>query len=200
MPAPAPGTQWAGLISAPVREHSRKPDAFYELIEVYFPNLAKIELFARHARPRWDRWGADAPEPVAAEFAMPPRRAQPPPQTNAAAPETAPAVIAHHYTEGGMVEPAARSWLSAAKLALSRSAPVEANRYVDAGLSLTSHLPDGAERHSLELALQLIRVNALWSLKGYNESEVVATLTAAQRLLNAGGGTDGQRISVLSGL
>ncbi|HZZ25408.1 MAG TPA: adenylate/guanylate cyclase domain-containing protein [Roseiarcus sp.] len=114
--------------------------------------------------------------------------------------ETAPAVLAHHYTEGGIVEPAARSWLLAAKLALSRSAPVEAGRYVDAGLSLISHLPDGAERHSLELALQLIRVNALWSLKGYNAPEVVATLTKAQRLLDAGGGTDGQRISVLSGV
>ena len=114
--------------------------------------------------------------------------------------ETAPAVIAHHYTEGGIVEPAARSWLSAAKLALSRSAPVEADRYVDAGLSLISRLTDGAERHSLELALQLVRVNALWSLKGYNAPEVVATLTTAQRLLDAGGGTDEQRISVLSGL
>jgi predicted ATPase len=51
--------------------------------------------------------------------------------------DAAPAIIAHHYTEGGMAEPAARSWLSAAKLALSRSAPVEANHYVDAGLSLS---------------------------------------------------------------
>jgi class 3 adenylate cyclase/tetratricopeptide (TPR) repeat protein len=114
--------------------------------------------------------------------------------------DAAPAIIAHHYTEGGMAEPAARSWLSAAKLALSRSAPVEANHYVDAGLSLISRLTEGVERHSLELALQLVRVNALWSLKGYNASEVVATLTAAQKLLNVGGGTDEQRISVLSGL
>jgi len=62
-PAPAPGTQWPSLIQAPVREHSRKPDEVYALIESYFPTLPKIELFARHARPGWDRWGSEAGSP-----------------------------------------------------------------------------------------------------------------------------------------
>jgi MT-A70 protein len=57
IPAPAPGRQWPSLIEASVREHSRKPDAIYKLIEAYFSNLPKIELFARHARSGWDRWG-----------------------------------------------------------------------------------------------------------------------------------------------
>ena len=48
--------------------------------------------------------------------------------------EAAPAIIAHHYTEAGLDEPAARYWLAAAELALSRSANAEADRYVDAGL------------------------------------------------------------------
>jgi N6-adenosine-specific RNA methylase IME4 len=63
IPAPAPGTQWPGLISAPVREHSRKPDQVYELIEAYFPTLPKIELHARSAtlRPGWDMWRLEAP-------------------------------------------------------------------------------------------------------------------------------------------
>jgi N6-adenosine-specific RNA methylase IME4 len=60
-PAPAMGTQAQSVIFAPVREHSRKPDEAYEIIESYFPSLPKIELFARHARPGWDRWGAEAP-------------------------------------------------------------------------------------------------------------------------------------------
>jgi hypothetical protein len=47
---------------ASVRDYSRKPDEAYELIESYFPNLPKIELFARRARPGWDRWGAEVPE------------------------------------------------------------------------------------------------------------------------------------------
>ena len=66
-PAPAMGTQAMSLIEAPVREHSRKPDQAYEIIESYFPTLPKIELFARGARPGWDRWGAEAPEAKAAE-------------------------------------------------------------------------------------------------------------------------------------
>jgi N6-adenosine-specific RNA methylase IME4 len=61
IPAPAPGTQWHSLIEAPVREHSRKPDQAYEIIEAYFPNMPKIELFARAARTGWDAWGNEAP-------------------------------------------------------------------------------------------------------------------------------------------
>ena len=65
IPAPAMGEQWESLIMAPVGEHSAKPDAFYELIEAYFPNLPKIELNARRARPGWDVWGLEAPEAAA---------------------------------------------------------------------------------------------------------------------------------------
>ena len=62
IPAPAMGTQWESVIDAPVGKHSEKPDKFYELIEAYFPNLPKIELNARAARPGWDAWGNEAPE------------------------------------------------------------------------------------------------------------------------------------------
>ncbi len=61
VPAPAPGTQFPSVIHAPVREHSRKPDEAYEIIEAYFPSLPKIELNARAARPGWARWGYEAP-------------------------------------------------------------------------------------------------------------------------------------------
>lgn len=60
IPAPAMGTQWDSVIDAPVGRHSAKPDAFYELIESYFPNLPKIELNARQARAGWDRWGNES--------------------------------------------------------------------------------------------------------------------------------------------
>lgn len=62
VPAPAPGTQWESVIDAPLGRHSEKPEKFYELIESYFPNLPKIELNARNARPGWDSWGNEAPE------------------------------------------------------------------------------------------------------------------------------------------
>jgi N6-adenosine-specific RNA methylase IME4 len=44
IPAPTPGTQSSSLISAPVREHSRKPDEAYEIIQGYFPTLPKISV------------------------------------------------------------------------------------------------------------------------------------------------------------
>src|SRR5208282_1806044 len=56
--------------------------------------------------------------------------------------EASPAIIAHHYTEAGLAEPAARNWLVAAESALSRSAYAEAGSYVDAGLALMPRLTD----------------------------------------------------------
>lgn len=61
VPAPAMGTQVESLVDAPVGRHSEKPEKFYQLIERYFPNLPKIELNARAARPGWDAWGYEAP-------------------------------------------------------------------------------------------------------------------------------------------
>lgn len=45
------------LIVSPVREHSRKPDEQYEKIERLYPDVPKIELFARRKREGWDVWG-----------------------------------------------------------------------------------------------------------------------------------------------
>ena len=114
--------------------------------------------------------------------------------------ELAPAIIAHHYTEAGLAEPAARHWLKAAELALSRSAPIEAHRYVEAGLALIPNLADGPDRQSLELAMQIACANALFALKGYTAPDTVAALTIAKNLLDAGVGVDLQRFSVLFGL
>ena len=114
--------------------------------------------------------------------------------------EASPAIIAHHYTEAGLAEPAARNWLVAAESALSRSAYAEARRYVDAGLALMPRLTDVGNSQSLELGLQLARMNALVPLKGFTGAETVATLTDAKRLLNSGIGTDLQRFSVFYAL
>jgi N6-adenosine-specific RNA methylase IME4 len=57
IPAPSPANRPASVISAKRREHSRKPDETYALIERMYPDLPKLELFARHARPGWDCWG-----------------------------------------------------------------------------------------------------------------------------------------------
>lgn len=44
------------LILAPVREHSRKPEDQYSMVESLFDG-PYCELFARQTRPGWDAWG-----------------------------------------------------------------------------------------------------------------------------------------------
>jgi N6-adenosine-specific RNA methylase IME4 len=39
------------------REHSRKPEQVYEAIEAMYPNLPRLELFARNPREGWKQWG-----------------------------------------------------------------------------------------------------------------------------------------------
>jgi N6-adenosine-specific RNA methylase IME4 len=51
-----PGRRAVNLISSRKREHSRKPDEFYDLIEKCSP-APRLELFARHPRQGWEQWG-----------------------------------------------------------------------------------------------------------------------------------------------
>jgi N6-adenosine-specific RNA methylase IME4 len=62
IPAPAPGDQYASAIQAPRGKHSAKPFAFREMIEEMFPNLPRIELFAREQFAGWDAWGNEVAE------------------------------------------------------------------------------------------------------------------------------------------
>jgi N6-adenosine-specific RNA methylase IME4 len=65
IPCPSEDLRRPSIIHAPVGKHSEKPDAAYELIELYFPNLPKIELNARKRRAGWEAWGFEAPEAAA---------------------------------------------------------------------------------------------------------------------------------------
>jgi N6-adenosine-specific RNA methylase IME4 len=50
------------VIACSAREHSRKPDEVYGIIERMYPQGKYLELFARKAKPRkkWTFWGAEA--------------------------------------------------------------------------------------------------------------------------------------------
>jgi class 3 adenylate cyclase/tetratricopeptide (TPR) repeat protein len=114
--------------------------------------------------------------------------------------ESPPATIAHHFTEAGLAEEAARSWLAAAELALSQSAPVEAERHASTGLALIPRIAAGPERDALQLGLLLARANALVPLKSISAPETFAAMTEAKQLLDRSIGTDLQRVSILFGL
>lgn len=55
----APARSQVNMIQTRKREHSRKPDEQYELIEACSPP-AYLELFARGKRPGWTTWGNQA--------------------------------------------------------------------------------------------------------------------------------------------
>jgi N6-adenosine-specific RNA methylase IME4 len=65
-----PGRTQVNVIAKQKREHSRKPDEAYELIEACSPGPF-LEMFARGSRPGWSTWGnqADEYEPDWATYA-----------------------------------------------------------------------------------------------------------------------------------
>lgn len=65
-----PGRTQVNVIAKQKREHSRKPDEAYDLIEACSPG-PRLELFARGSRPGWATWGnqADDYQPTWATYA-----------------------------------------------------------------------------------------------------------------------------------
>lgn len=55
----APGRRQVNLIATQKREHSRKPDELYPVIEACSPG-SFLELFARYPQPGWTAWGNEA--------------------------------------------------------------------------------------------------------------------------------------------
>lgn len=47
------------MISAQVREHSRKPDETRDRLIQLMGDVPRIELFARQSHPNWDSWGLE---------------------------------------------------------------------------------------------------------------------------------------------
>jgi len=48
-------------------KHSKKPTCAYEMIEKLYPNINKIELFARQKREGWDVWGNEVESDIELE-------------------------------------------------------------------------------------------------------------------------------------
>jgi N6-adenosine-specific RNA methylase IME4 len=54
-----PGRNQVNIIKSRKREHSRKPDEIFDIIEACSPG-PYLELFARGGRVGWDQWGNEA--------------------------------------------------------------------------------------------------------------------------------------------
>lgn len=64
----APGRRQVNFLATRKREHSRKPDEQYALIEACSPG-PYLELFARGTRPGWAAWGNQADDGYAPTWA-----------------------------------------------------------------------------------------------------------------------------------
>ncbi len=50
------------IICPRLPEHSQKPEEVRKRIDLLYPSVKKIELFARTVHPSWSSWGLDVPE------------------------------------------------------------------------------------------------------------------------------------------
>jgi class 3 adenylate cyclase/predicted ATPase len=100
-------------------------------------------------------------------------------------PETAatqPEILAHHYTEAGLVETAIAYWQWAGERAIEHSANLEAISHFTKGLELLPALPESPQRNQQELDLLTTLGVALIATKGYAAPEVEKTYTRAREL------------------
>jgi class 3 adenylate cyclase/predicted ATPase len=100
------------------------------------------------------------------------------PETGEAQPE----LLAHHYTEAGLVAQAVGYWQKAGHIAVQRSAHVEAISHVTTGLELLQTLPETRERVQREVDMHIALGASLVAVKGYAAREVGETYIRAQHL------------------
>ncbi len=113
--------------------------------------------------------------------------------------ETQPELLAHHYTEAGLIAQAIPYWQKAGQSASLRSATSEAIAHLTKGLEFLKTLADTPERASQELMLQVALGRVLMPTKGYAAPAVGKVYARARDLCSRVGETP-QLFPVLHGL
>ena len=103
--------------------------------------------------------------------------------------ETQPELLAHHYTEAGLLAQAIPYWQRAGQRALERSANLEAIEHLTRGLEVLKTLPDTPERAQQELDLQTALGPALMAPRGLAAPEVEYAYARARELCQQVGET-----------
>ncbi len=93
--------------------------------------------------------------------------------------EAEPELVAHHFTQAGLMEPAIEYWGKAGDLALRRSAFKEAIAHLGKAIQMTEELGDGSAKGG-KLTLQVAYGNALIASRGYDAPETAAAFARAQ--------------------
>ena len=100
------------------------------------------------------------------------------PQTAATQPE----LLAHHYTEAGLIEQAVGYWYKAGQNAVQRSAHVEAISHLTKGLELLQTLPETPDHVQRKVDMHIALGASLIATKGYAVPEVGQSYLRAQHL------------------
>jgi tetratricopeptide (TPR) repeat protein len=98
-----------------------------------------------------------------------------------------PEILAHHFTEAGIVDLATNYWLKAGNRALSRSANAEAVKHLRRGIELTQYLAESPERVRKELDFYLALGPAVAATEGDAARETSRVFQHASNLLGDGG-------------
>ncbi len=93
-----------------------------------------------------------------------------------------PEIVAHHYTEAGVNDEAARFWLRAAVCSADRAAGSEALEQTNRGILLLDSITEATERRTLEMDLMSVRGRAATMIKGYGAPEVAASFARVSEL------------------
>jgi len=96
--------------------------------------------------------------------------------------ETQPELLAHHYTEAGVLAQAIPYWQRAGLRSVERSANLEAVAHLTKGLELLATLPDTPERVQQELVMQTTLGPALLVTKGQASPEVLQAYARAREI------------------
>ena len=96
--------------------------------------------------------------------------------------DTPPELLAHHFDEAGLAEPAVAYYRSAGERAEERSANAEAAAHLGRALQLIAALPETQERAREELALLLAFGVALQATRGFGAPEVGSVYARARAL------------------
>jgi class 3 adenylate cyclase len=93
-----------------------------------------------------------------------------------------PGILAHHFTEAGIIERAIDCWTEAGRQARRRSAMAEAEATLRKGLTLVSSLPDTVWRQEHELDLRIDLGRTLYATQGYGATPVGEAYARSRQL------------------
>ena len=93
--------------------------------------------------------------------------------------DTEPEVIAHHYTQAGLLTDAIPNWLRAGQAALARMALSSAIAHLEAGLRLIDSAPASVQRDDWELQLRTTASVAWEAYRGWPAPQITEVLLPA---------------------